>query len=589
MIKNIISIRKFLIVALLTVANFAFSQGITRIFTDFNNYWDSQINTTSPDTSHNLLGFTWKGNIYSTGVADNKLTVPGFSPQKFQAFPALTIPASNSGTYIGVANNYGGGPGNVSPIPVNNNLVSYLTDGTQGLDLGTAIFNLPSTTEITYQITNINPLSIGDNVPDIIFTQVGAIGNGSDRYQFFDNNNLPVGTPVDVNFSTSIPSPILPLGNAIYKFYSPANPIPTYQGQLQGPRPLRMMAFDWSDFGIDVNNAASIKFFYQKFSGSSDVAFTAYNTASMGVVQSISGSVFDDNNAGTPDGTGYSGATVRLYNSSNVLQNTVTTGTNGAYVFPNVLPGNYRIELQTPLGFTIVGATDNNTDNRINVTLNTVAIQNQNFGINRPPVANNDTKAGEKNKPIEINLATNDVDPNDGAVVPATINLIPLPGSTAISMDANNNVKSFTLIGTGTWTVDNLGLLRFTPVTEFIGNVPVVQYNILDTANLKSNNANIILTVYSYCTQVSTAGTGGNPTKIGITTQATKTSNWPESIPNGFIALESKDKGFVITRVQNSNLITDPKNGMLIYDINAKCVKLYSNAAWKCIAKACNE
>ncbi len=49
-----------------------------------------------------------------------------------------------------------------------------------------------------------------------------------------------------------------------------------------------------------------------------------------------------------------------------------------------------------------------------------------------------------------------------------------------------------------------------------------------------------------------------------------------KEFPNGFITLESKTKGFVITRVENDSKITDPKEGMLIYDIDASCVKLYN-------------
>ena len=81
---------------------------------------------------------------------------------------------------------------------------------------------------------------------------------------------------------------------------------------------------------------------------------------------------------------------------------------------------------------------------------------------------------------------------------------------------------------------------------------------------------------------------GGSPTKVGISVQQ-KQEAWPENIPNGFIALESKEKGFVITRVQNSSLIEDARIGMLIYDIDAKCVKLYNGTVWKCIEKSCND
>ncbi|SMC33904.1 Ig-like domain-containing protein [Moheibacter sediminis] len=77
-------------------------------------------------------------------------------------------------------------------------------------------------------------------------------------------------------------------------------------------------------------------------------------------------------------------------------------------------------------------------------------------------------------------------------------------------------------------------------------------------------------------------------TITGISSLSAPSKSWPESIPNGFLALESKNKGFVITRVQNENAITEPKEGMLIYDIQAGCVKLHNGAVWKCIQKKCD-
>ena len=92
----------------------------------------------------------------------------------------------------------------------------------------------------------------------------------------------------------------------------------------------------------------------------------------------------------------------------------------------------------------------------------------------------------------------------------------------------------------------------------------------------------------SGCVQPGSTVIGGTPTKVGITIQE-KNDKWPESVPNGFIALESKTKGFVITRVANSGVVVEAKEGMLIYDIAAKCVKLYNGTIWNCLAKSCNE
>lgn len=93
-----------------------------------------------------------------------------------------------------------------------------------------------------------------------------------------------------------------------------------------------------------------------------------------------------------------------------------------------------------------------------------------------------------------------------------------------------------------------------------------------------------------------------NPPNTAPATEFTKTGisdivgfeggavGWPGNVPNGFIAIESRTKGFVITRVASTSVITNPELGMLVYDMSnspAPCVKLYSNLGWNCLAKDC--
>ena len=110
-----------------------------------------------------------------------------------------------------------------------------------------------------------------------------------------------------------------------------------------------------------------------------------------------------------------------------------------------------------------------------------------------------------------------------------------------------------------------------------------------------------------YCIKPGDFSAAGSPTKVGITVQQ-KQAAWPENIPNGHITLESKTKGLVITRVAhvetqimpydpNANggeyvdnnihtgSIAEPKVGMVVYDIQDKCVKLFSHDMWQCIER----
>ena len=126
-------------------------------------------------------------------------------------------------------------------------------------------------------------------------------------------------------------------------------------------------------------------------------------------------------------------------------------------------------------------------------------------------------------------------------------------------------------------------------------------YNCYNTDN---STASVVVNILppcpgTNCTNPGSSALGGDPTKMGITVQQ-KQEGWPTNIPNGFIALQSQNKGMVITRVAKvgggnggapdliNDSIKDPKEGMLVYDLAADCVKLFNGTIWKCLAKDCN-
>lgn len=98
------------------------------------------------------------------------------------------------------------------------------------------------------------------------------------------------------------------------------------------------------------------------------------------------------------------------------------------------------------------------------------------------------------------------------------------------------------------------------------------------------------LVVTEICTNPGVFDAPGLPSTTGISNLAGftgGTTGWPANVPNGHIVIESKNKGFVITRVSSSAAILNPVEGMLIYDIAAACVKLYNGTVWNCLAKDC--
>ncbi|WP_157676737.1 hypothetical protein [Chryseobacterium sp. T16E-39] len=86
--------------------------------------------------------------------------------------------------------------------------------------------------------------------------------------------------------------------------------------------------------------------------------------------------------------------------------------------------------------------------------------------------------------------------------------------------------------------------------------------------------------------------------KFGVSTKESQANNWPAQVPNGYIVLDSAKKGFVITHMTTAqiNALT-PVVGMIVYDTDTKCVKLYrgdnptvapERKGWVCIQQGCN-
>jgi len=575
---------------------------ITKIFTDYgggNTVWESGTsaspNPIRPDNSHNLLGFVWKGVTYSTGVDDAKLATHTTInvPSSFTALPVSIVPSSNlSGTFIGVGKMYGG-DGDATPVPVSHPLIQYLTDGTHGLDIGTAIFNFPSSGRIEFEISSINPSSIGDGKPDLVLTQLGDINTVYDRFYFEKSDGTMLGSPYVVNFSS-----VTDIGWANWKFYyTHLNP-PTYNAGPSGNglRRMRLLALDWSELGLTSGNITEVSRFVQVFSGQSDLAFIAYNQSSISLLQPVSGFVYNDNNAGVPDGNVLSGVTVRLQTTSGTVLRTTTTDANGYYVFNNVGGGTYNVVIDfqgTYANYKLVGNSSGNNNNLLSVTIDNAASVGNNFGINLPPVAVDDHLGIDDNIPKSTDLTVNDYDFNGGVIVPSTINLIAPSDATNFVYDSDGDLVSFEVSGRGLWVVDQSGVLTFTPATSYHGVLPEAHYTIKDNAGLVSNQAVIYLTMDGFCYKPEV--TTGNllDTQVGITSlgRAGSSENWPMVRKGGWLALESHTKSFVLNRIPTTaavNAIANPIEGMIVYDEEAKCIKIYttlnngSTYGWHC-------
>ncbi|KGO85721.1 hypothetical protein Q765_14980 [Flavobacterium rivuli WB 3.3-2 = DSM 21788] len=283
--------------------------GVTRIITNFNGYFVTSAATGNtslqPDTSHSLLAFTYDGTQYSTApnsemgttlTSGTRGTTTGaYTQGNFRALPinniAGTAGPSNSGdpNLIVLAKNIDGS--STTSVPTAQSVQGLtvrdvLIDGIRGLDLGTGVTNLPSSSVLSFQASNILTNVAEDAIPDILVSQVASPSNNSfDVFCFVDVNGNIVGKPVQINifgvnavgtYKTDFFS--LPAAAALNT--ARVNGVATPGGET---RDIRLVAYRLIDFGITEANRTQAVQFKVMPSGTSDPAFMAYNRSSFDV------------------------------------------------------------------------------------------------------------------------------------------------------------------------------------------------------------------------------------------------------------------------------------------------------------------
>ncbi|HLA51963.1 MAG TPA: T9SS type A sorting domain-containing protein, partial [Flavitalea sp.] len=264
------------------------AQAVTEIITDYNGYWKSATTAMSPirpDNDHNLLAFSYGGMRFSTGVNDALLTANGesFAAGDFRALQLSNFSGTlNSNTKIGLGAMKDGVFNGRSATPPSRSIAQYLNDGAQGLNLGTGIANLPVGT-LNFSIGAINDSLLGDNIPDMLITQIADPSGVYDRYEFTDVNGVRIGNYVDVNLNG-----IASVGRWVADFYEATGATILSAGYTQTERFLRLWTADFSAFGINASNVAQVAYFRITLNGNSDIAFVAYNTKTITLNSTLS-------------------------------------------------------------------------------------------------------------------------------------------------------------------------------------------------------------------------------------------------------------------------------------------------------------
>lgn len=148
-------------------------------------------------------------------------------------------------------------------------------------------------------------------------------------------------------------------------------------------------------------------------------------------------------------------------------------------------------------------------------------------------------------------------------------------------------------LGTYQWYKDGVLIPAATNNTYTlpITDISPAEYSIIvTTPGGCTIGSNFIKSDTCPCSKPGTTGTPNSGTKVGISIRDVRSSsNWPYDVNNGFLALEGNSKGFVITRISNpETAIAQPVEGMIVYDTDDNCIKLYNGTSWNCIQQTCN-
>ncbi|WP_294825169.1 T9SS type A sorting domain-containing protein [uncultured Flavobacterium sp.] len=266
------------------------SAQVTQIYTDFNNFWTSSStsqNPMRPNLSHNLLAFRVGSTVYSTSVNNAKLAQNNvtYVSTIFRALPITSVPVTGSSSYfIGFGALQDGIQNGVSNTFINPLVTTgarkafYLTDGPNGLNLGTGLTNIPSGNTLAFALSSTGiPLSqVSDDIPDILVSQFAQPTGTNDELYFstLENGSTVVGTKVIINISETAQHPVVAHWNP--DFYN-NNSTQNSSDFVNTDRELRFHAAKLSAFGITAANVANAKYLIYKPGGSSDPAFIAFN------------------------------------------------------------------------------------------------------------------------------------------------------------------------------------------------------------------------------------------------------------------------------------------------------------------------
>lgn len=170
-------------------------------------------------------------------------------------------------------------------------------------------------------------------------------------------------------------------------------------------------------------------------------------------------------------------AKVDLNTTTAGVQNTATTP-QGSFAVNNIGIVTYTPANNFTGTATLKYTVSDNNGAVSNTAVISIAVQPLNA-----PVANEDVATTMVNQFVEIDVVDNDRD-SDGQIDEATVDL----------NTATAGIQNTATTPEGNYSVSNVGVVRFTPTKDFIGDA-TIKYTVKDNKGVLSNMANIIITV----------------------------------------------------------------------------------------------
>jgi len=168
------------------------------------------------------------------------------------------------------------------PYPSSDVLSEFLTNGANGLNLGTGLANIPSGSPITFQVPGgLNVSAADDGVPDIMITQIANPSSTADKLWFEDGSGNRIGDQVAINqdlIGTIARKPPTDKSLTANYYHIPDGEVKGFTSLTSSD--VRIATFTISDFGIPAENLSDVELMVWLPGGTSDPAFFAYNTDS---------------------------------------------------------------------------------------------------------------------------------------------------------------------------------------------------------------------------------------------------------------------------------------------------------------------